>query len=108
MIAVIKTGGKQYIVTEGQTLKIEKIPASNKKKNGIVFSEVLLTAGKDQPAIVGSPTVPGITVEASLVREGKAKKIRVVKYKSKVRYRRLRGHRQEYTEVKIEKITAKK
>mgnify|MGYP003969829229 CR=1 FL=1 len=101
MQAVIKTGGKQYLVKAGDVLKVEKLPETKTKK--IVFDEVLLVIDKDNPT-VGKPTVSKAKVEASLVRNFKEKKIDVLKYKNKTRYHKSYGHRQQKTEVKIEKI----
>ena len=105
MIAVIKTGGKQYKVKEGGKLKIEKLPAEAGGK--VTFSDVLLVADEaGQNVKIGTPLVNGARVEAAVLGQGRAKKITVIKYKPKVRYRRKTGHRQAFTEVKIEKITA--
>lgn len=104
MIAVIKTGGKQYIVKEGQSLKVEKLLAEANAKH--VFDEVLLVADEaGQNVKVGAPYVPGAKVETMVTSQGRAKKIEIVKFKAKVRYRRHGGHRQMYTELKIGKIT---
>lgn len=105
MIAVIKTGGKQYKVKEGDKLKVEKL--SGEKDGKITFDQVLLIADKDgQNVKVGTPTVSGAKVEATVLAQGRAKKITVVKYKPKVRYYKKTGHRQAFTEVKIDKIIA--
>ncbi len=105
MMAVIKTGGKQYIVKEGQNLKVEKLAAETNAKH--VFDEVLLVADEaGQSVKVGAPYVAGAKVEATISSQGRAKKIEIVKYKAKVRYRRHRGHHQAYTELKIGKIIA--
>mgnify|MGYP003393549522 CR=1 FL=1 len=104
MIAVIKTGGKQYLVQEKDTIKIEKLPVEDRKGTTVTFTEVLLVSAKDGEATVGTPTVKGATVEATVVSDGKYPKVDIVKFKSKVRYRRHTGHRQPFTEVKIEKI----
>ncbi len=106
MFAVIKTGGKQYKVTEQQTLRIEKLPDSARREGRVVFSDVLLIADVDGNVTVGKPTIENARVEAQVVRDGEAEKIRVVHYKPKTRHRTVRGHRQPYTEVKIEKIVA--
>ena len=98
MFAVIKTGGKQYLVQAGQVLRVEKLPRAKGKK--IVFPEVLLIVDGDK-VTVGNPTVKGAVVEAELIREGKGKKVIVGKYHAKTRYKRTRGHRQQFTEVKI-------
>jgi large subunit ribosomal protein L21 len=101
-IAVIKTGGKQYKVKEGQELKIEKLPAEAGKK---VKLETLLIADGDSGEIksLGTPSL-GEKVSAEVLETGKGKKVTVVKYKSKTRYKRTIGHRQPFTKIKIEKI----
>ncbi len=102
MYAIIATGGKQYKVSEGDTLKVEKLGAEAGSK--FTFDQVLLVSGDDVK--VGSPTVDGASVEATVVGDGKAKKITVYKYKRKTGYHKKNGHRQQYTEVKIDKINA--
>ncbi|NCD00509.1 50S ribosomal protein L21 [bacterium] len=102
-IAVIKTGGKQYKVKEGSVLKIEKL---DKKANDKVKFETLLISSEDGKDLsLGKPSL-GEKVEAIVLEEGKGKKVKVVKYKNKTRYTRNLGHRQPFTEIKIEKITA--
>jgi large subunit ribosomal protein L21 len=101
--AVIKTGGKQYIVKEGDVLSVEKLEHDG---NGITFEEVLLVAGDKKPSI-GQPLVNGAKVTASVVKEGKGEKKMVFRYKNKTRYKKKKGHRQPFTKVKIEKISAK-
>ena len=102
--AVIQTGGKQYIVKEKQTLKIEKL--KNAKTNGDVsFDQILLVAGADGDDIkVGKPFVDGASVSAKIRGEGRAKKITILRYKSKTRSRKKKGHRQPYTEIVIKEI----
>ncbi len=103
-IAVIKTGGKQYKVKEGDVLKVEKLPEEVGVK--FDFSEVLLVADtKSGNANIGTPTVSGAKVSAEIVEQGRDKKIKVVKYKPKTRYKVVRGHRQPFTQVRITKIT---
>jgi large subunit ribosomal protein L21 len=98
--AIIKTGGKQYKVQEGAVLSIEKLPEEAKKGGKITFSEVLLIDdGKE--TIVGKPLIAGATVTAEVAEEGRAKTVRVVRYKAKSRYHKVYGHRQPYTKVKI-------
>lgn len=100
-IAVIKTGGKQYKVKEGDDLKIEKLKVNVGAK---VDFETLLIAdegGKDMQ--VGTPSL-GEKVKGEILEHGKGKKITVVKYKNKTRYLRTKGHRQDFTKVKISKI----
>lgn len=101
--AVIKTGGKQYIVTEGQTLTVEKLVHDTDK---ITFDEVLLVAD-EKKASIGQPTVKGATVTATVVAEGKGEKKIVFRFKAKTRYHKKKGHRQPFTKVKIDSISAK-
>lgn len=101
-IAVIKTGGKQYLVHEGLTLVIEKIEGVN-EGDSVAFDSVLLTDdGKE--TVVGTPSISGKKVMGKAVAVGKGKKVNVVKYKAKSRYHKKRGHRQPFLKVKIEKI----
>ena len=102
MYAIIATGGKQYKVSEGDIITIEKLGVEAGEK--VTFDQVLVVGGDDLK--VGDPTVEGATVEASVVKEGRAKKVIVYKYKRKSGYHKKNGHRQQYTEVKIEKISA--
>ncbi len=102
-LAVIKTGGKQYVVTEGQTIRTEKVSAEAGKD--IMFKEVLLYAD-GRTVKVGMPDVSGAQVRGTVEEQGRSKKVTVVKYKSKTRYRRTKGHRQAYTKVSINKISA--
>lgn len=103
-IAVVKTGGKQYLVTEGQTLKVEKLPGEEGKS--VSFDYVLLAA-TPKTTVIGTPRVKGAKVEAKIVRQGRAKKVVGVKMKAKKRYRRYFGHRQPFTEVEIKKIATR-
>ncbi len=105
MIAVIKTGGKQYKVAEGDKIRVEKLDVE--KDASITFDEVLLVSDPEGGNLkIGEPTVSGAKVSGKVLSQGRTKKIDVIKYKRKVRYRRKRGHRQHFTEVQIEKITA--
>lgn len=100
-IAVIKTGGKQYKVKEGDTLKVEKLALDDKSK---VNLDTLLISNVDGSSMeLGTPSL-GDKVEAEILSSGKGKKVTVVKYKNKIRYKRTLGHRQEFTEIKIKKI----
>ncbi len=101
MYAVIRTGGKQYRVSEGQLLRVEKLPGS--KGDKVTFSEVLLVGG-DTPKI-GRPLVQGATVAAEITAQDRGKKIVVFKFRRRKNYRRKNGHRQPYTELKITGIT---
>lgn len=99
MFAVIKTGGKQYKVAEGDILTIEKL---DKNEDEVVFEKVLLVANGEVK--IGRPTVPGAKVTAKVLEEGKGKKKMVFRYKSKTRQHKKKGHRQPYTKVQILKI----
>ena len=101
MQAIIVTGGKQYNVSEGDTLFIEKLDVN--AGDAVVFDQVLAVVdGADSK--FGTPTVAGAKVEAKVLKNGKGKKIRVFKYRSKKDSKSLQGHRQPYTKVQIEKI----
>lgn len=97
MKAIFKTGGKQYYVSENDRLYIEKLDAEAGEK--VTFDEVLYVDGK-----VGDPFVKGAKIEAEVIKNGKAKKIKVFKYRPKKKYRKTQGHRQPYTLVEIKKI----
>jgi large subunit ribosomal protein L21 len=103
MYAVIETGGKQYRVSPGQTLEVELLPA---EPGATVNLERVLMISADGRTLVGQPTVAGGNVVATVAREGRGKKIIVFKYKSKKRYRRKTGHRQNYTYLTITDIQA--
>lgn len=103
MYAIIKTGGKQYKVQQGDTIFIEKLPAA--EGDTVTFDKVLAVGGDDGMK-VGAPFVDGATVEAAVAKNGKGKKIIIFKYKPKKGYRRKQGHRQPYTKVEIMKINA--
>jgi len=102
MLAVIKTGGKQYIVSPGQKIKIEKL--NKKEGEEITFDEVLLVE-KGRQIEIGTPLVKGAKVIGKIISQGKAKKVIVFKYKPKTRYKVKKGHRQSYTEVEIKTIS---
>ena len=102
MYAIIATGGKQYKVAEGDIIKVEKLGVEAGET--YTFDQVL--AVSDNGLKVGEPTVAGATVDASVVENGKGKKVIVYKYKRKTGYHKKNGHRQQYTAVKIEKINA--
>ena len=101
MYAVIETGGKQYRVLEGDSIYIEKLDVEG--GDNVVFDKVI-ALGKDDGFVVGAPYVEGAKVSAKVVKNGKAKKIMVFKYKAKKNERKRMGHRQPYTKVEIEKI----
>ena len=98
MFAVIETGGKQYKVSVGDKLKVEKLEAQ--EGDNLVFDKVLLTADGDNVQ-VGAPYVSGVKVDAKILKQGRHKKIIVFKYHSKTRYRKKKGQRQDYTEIQI-------
>lgn len=102
MYAIIKTGGKQYKVAEGDTIFVEKLDAE--VDGTYTFDKVLAIGGEEVK--VGSPLVEGATVTAKVLRQAKSKKIIVFKYKPKKTYRKKQGHRQPYTKLQIEKINA--
>ena len=103
MYAIIETGGKQYNVTEGDFVYVEKLDAEDGA--AVNFDKVLAVGGEGEFK-VGAPFVEGATVTGTAVKTGKAKKIIIFKYKAKKGYRRKQGHRQPYTKVQIEKINA--
>ena len=103
MYAVIVTGGKQYKVSEGDTLFVEKLEVE--EGSSVTFDKVLM-AGEGDDVKVGAPTLDGATVEAKVVKNGKAKKIYVFKMKRKKNERTKKGHRQPYTKLEITKIFA--
>ena len=103
--AIIETGGKQYKVTPGQTIDVERLDVG--ENNTVDLDKVLLIADGDK-ITVGTPTIEGAKVVATSQGEGKEKKIIVLKYKPKVRYRKKTGHRQLYTRLTIDRIVAPK
>ena len=117
MLAVIKTGGKQYLVSPGDIIKIEKIAepvsakaavgkkivADKEKNQEIIFDEVLLFE-KNKKLEIGTPFIKGTKVVGKILKQGKGKKVIIFKYKAKKRYKVKKGHRQPFTEVEILKI----
>mgnify|MGYP003030794880 FL=1 len=101
MYAIIATGGKQYKVSEGDIITIEKLGVEAGEK--VTFDQVLVVGGDDLK--VGDPTVAGATVEASVVKEGRAKKVIVYKYKRKTGYHKKNGHRQLSHRLRLKKLT---
>ena len=101
MLAVIKTGGKQYLVKKGDRIKIEKLEGEIGDK--IEFSEVLFL-GDEKEVKVGMPLLKDVKIEGKILKQGKAKKVTGVKHKAKKRYKVKFGHRQNFTEVEIVKI----
>jgi len=104
MYAVLVTGGKQYKVSEGDVLYVEKLNAE--VDSNIEFDNILIVSKGDGELVVGKPVVEGAKVSAKVLAQGKDKKILVFKYKRKLDYRKKQGHRQPYTKLQIEKIEA--
>lgn len=102
MYAVVKSGGKQYKVKEGETFRVEKLPGEVGAE--ITFDDVLLVSDGEN-VNVGTPRLENVTVKGTVVEQGQARKIIVFKYKRRKRYRRKQGHRQPYTAVKVDSIT---
>ncbi len=102
MYAIIATGGKQYKVAEGDVLKVEKLGAEEGAQ--VTFDQVL--AVNNDGIVLGTPTVAGASVSATVLENGKGKKVIVYRYKRKSGYHKKNGHRQQYTKVKIDKINA--
>ena len=101
MYAVIKTGGKQYKVAQGTTLKVEKLEIEPGKK--VTFAEVLMVADDDKVQI-GTPFVAQASVEAKVISQGKGKKINILKFRRRKNSMKQQGHRQLFTEIQISKI----
>ena len=102
MYALIETGGKQYRVSEGDTIRVERL--QSEPGSTVELTSVMLL-GKDDGPIVGSPLVSGASVKASVLSHGREDKVIVFKYRRKKNYRRFRGHRQHYTDLQIESIS---
>lgn len=104
--AIIKTGGKQYVVAEGDKLKVEKIKGITEKDQPVTFDVVLgVFDDKTHEVTLGTPVVKGAKVEAVVTKIGRYPKITVIKYKAKVNYKRTIGHKQAFVEVQIKKIS---
>ncbi len=101
--AIIETGGKQYLVAEGDTLKIEKISGAHEVGGIVAFDKVLLHE-KGSDTTIGTPYITGAKVSAEIKKIARAKKVVVIKYKAKSNYFKKRGHRQPYFEVQITKL----
>lgn len=99
-IAIIETGGKQYVVMQDSVLSVEKLPDAHKAGDKITFDKVLLTDDGSETK-VGAPYVKGARVSAELVEEGRDDKVTVIRYRQKSRYFKKRGHRQPYAKVRI-------
>ena len=104
ILAVMQTGGKQYIVREGQELEVEKLEVEPGAT--LEFAALLVSDDEATSVKVGTPLVSGVKISAIVLEQGRADKVSVIKYKPKVRYRRNVGHRQPFTKIRIEKIAA--
>ncbi|HZT71037.1 MAG TPA: 50S ribosomal protein L21 [Terriglobia bacterium] len=102
MYAIIRTGGKQYKVAPGDVIRVERLPGN--AGDGVEFNHVFAVRKKE--LIVGSPLVENAKVKATILANDRARKVRVLKYKRKKQYRRTIGHRQNYSEVRINEIVA--
>lgn len=105
MWAVIRTGGKQYMVSPGKKLHIEKVDAA--EGANFVFSDVLMTIDDSENIVLGTPMVKGVSVTAKVLKQARTRKVIVFKYRPKARWRKKKGHRQHYTEVEITGISTK-
>lgn len=103
MYAVVRTGGKQIRVSPGEAVWVEKLPGEIGEQ--VQLDEVLLLGGEGEPKI-GAPQVPGARVVATITGHGLGEKLVVFKYKRRKRYRRKQGHRQSYTQIRVERIEA--
>lgn len=103
MYAVIKTGGKQYRVAAGEKLKIEQIPADIGQE---ITLDQVLSVGEGEQIQVGSPLVSGAVVKATVLAQGRHDKVKIFKMRRRKHYQKRQGHRQNYTEVRIDAITA--
>ncbi len=103
--AIVVSGGKQYKAVPGEIIQVDKLPKQVKDK--VVLDEVLFIADGDKKVTIGTPTIKGAKVETTVADQIKGPKIRVFKYKPKVRYRRRQGHRQQYTLLEVKKIVEK-
>ncbi len=103
MYAVVKTGGKQYRVSPGDTIKVEKLEGN--QGDEVLLDEVLLVAGTED-IVLGKPFIDGVRVKAEIVDQGRNRKVLVFKYKRRKRYRRKNGHRQTFTSLRIHGIEA--
>ena len=101
MIAIIQTGGKQYLVAKGDIIQVEKL--EGKAGDSLIFDQVLMT-GDEKTHTLGKPLLANAKVEAKIVKQGRGDKVVILKYKAKSKYRKKQGHRQSYTEVQITKV----
>ncbi len=105
MYAVIKTGGKQYRVMQGEYLRVEKLDA---EVDGTVTFDQVLLVGEGESVTVGAPIVEGATVSAKVLSHGRGKKVRIIKFRRRKHHKKQQGHRQHYTEIEITGISGGK
>jgi large subunit ribosomal protein L21 len=103
MYVILRTGGRQYRAEPGQVIDVERLP--NAEGESIEITDVLLVAPDNGALLIGQPTVNGAVVKATVIKQGRDRKIFVWKYKPKERYRRRRGHRQYFTRLRIDSVT---
>jgi len=103
MVAVIKTGGKQYRIAEGQKLKIEQIPADVGQE---IRLDQVLSVGEGEQLQIGAPLVAGAVVTATVLAQGRHDKVKIFKMRRRKHYQKRQGHRQNYTEIRIDAISA--
>ncbi|MBN1201228.1 MAG: 50S ribosomal protein L21 [Anaerolineae bacterium] len=103
MYAIVRTGGRQYRAEPGQSIDVERLPYEENET--IELTDVLLVVPDDGEPIIGQPVVEGAAVKATVIKQGRGRKIFVWKYKPKERYRRRRGHRQYFTRLRIDSIS---
>jgi len=101
MYAVIRSGGKQYRVSQGGSLRVEKLPGE--VGSSVTLDEVLMIGG-DGDVKIGTPQVDGAQITGTIMAQGRGQKIRVFKMKRRKGYRRAQGHRQDYTEIRVDEI----
>ncbi len=106
MYAIMESGGLQFKIEEGAKIKIPKL--ETKPGDEVVFDKVLLISREDKEPLIGMPYLENARITAEVLSTGKGKKALIYKFKKRVKYRRKRGHRQEYTEIKINKINLSK
>ena len=102
MYAVVKTGGKQYRVAAGEKLKVEQIPADVGAE--VVLDQVLMVVGEGESVRLGQPVVSGVSVKATVLGHGRHDKVKIFKMRRRKHYQKHQGHRQNYTELRIETI----
>jgi large subunit ribosomal protein L21 len=103
MYAIVRTGGRQYRAEPGQVIEVERLPYDEGRS--IDLPDVLLVAPDTGSPVIGQPAVPGVVVKATVVKQGRGRKIFVWKYHPKERYRRRRGHRQYFTRLRVDAIS---